>query len=376
MSGESSSERTQRTVAELLAQYGGKPSEGGQRRRRRRAEDSTETAPQTIINRVLSDSGRLLPVREEEHRRGAHSPHRRSDQPRPPARYQEPPSGYAEPPTGYPEPPTGYRQPAPVDPAAETRYLPPTPARGEPPAEPPTEQIPRVAARPPGEPTETRRGRREAGPVRDDWFDAQGRPDLEHTQAIPPAGPLDHTQAIPPVGSLDYTQAIPPAGSLDYTQAIPPAGSMEETRAHRVLEDTQGHAGPYADDDYDFPSYPGGMARFPDREDLAGDDVDDEDDLDDLDDLDAERSPGREWLVMVGQLAAGVIGGAALWLAFEWLWRTLPAAALGVAVVVTVGLVLIVRRIRRADDLQTTVLAVLVGLVVTVSPAALLLVGQ
>ena len=50
------------------------------------------------------------------------------------------------------------------------------------------------------------------------------------------------------------------------------------------------------------------------------------------------------------------------------------AAALVVALAVTVGLVLLVRKIRRADDLQTTVLAVLVGLIVTVSPAAMLLV--
>ncbi|GDY29480.1 hypothetical protein [Gandjariella thermophila] len=350
MSGESGSERTQRTVAELLAQYGGKPSAGGQRRRRRRAEgDNPDTAPQTIINRVLSDSGRLLPVNEEEHRRGAHSPHRRrSEQPRPPARYQDPPSGYTEPGTGYHRPAA---PPDEADPAAETRYLPPTPARGErgtgslagPTREPVTEQIPRVAA-PPG---------------------------LERTQSIPPAGALDHTQAIPPAGSMDHTQAIPPA-----------TGALEETQAHPVLEDTQGHPGPYLDDDYDRydePRYPGGppsgeIDRFADEEPIAA--AEDSADAETGAEPEAERSPGKEWLVMVGQLAAGVVGGAVLWLVFEWLWRTLPAAALGVAVAVTVGLVLIVRRIRRADDLQTTVLAVLVGLVVTVSPAALLLVGQ
>jgi hypothetical protein len=36
----------------------------------------------------------------------------------------------------------------------------------------------------------------------------------------------------------------------------------------------------------------------------------------------------------------------------------------------------IVRKIRRADDMQTTLLAVLVGLFVTVSPAALLLLSK
>ena len=79
---------------------------------------------------------------------------------------------------------------------------------------------------------------------------------------------------------------------------------------------------------------------------------------------------------MGGQLALGVIGGAAIWLGFNWLWGFMPAAALVVALAVIVGLVLIVRKIRRAEDLQTTFLAVLVGLVVTVSPAALLLLNK
>jgi hypothetical protein len=92
------------------------------------------------------------------------------------------------------------------------------------------------------------------------------------------------------------------------------------------------------------------------------------------DDEPAERSAGKEWLVMIGQLAVGVLGGAALWLGFSFLWRTAAPAALVVALGVTVGLVMMVRKIRRADDLQTTVLAVLVGLIVTVSPAAMLLV--
>jgi hypothetical protein len=109
-------------------------------------------------------------------------------------------------------------------------------------------------------------------------------------------------------------------------------------------------------------------------------DLDDLDDLDELegDDLDEDRetSPAREWLIMIGQLALGVVGGAAVWLGFNWLWGFLPAAALAAAVVVIVVLVLIVRKIRRAEDLQTTVLAVLVGLVVTVSPAALLLLNR
>ena len=59
MSRESGSEHpSQRTVAELLAEYGGSSKrDGNSNRRRRRAEDPSETAPQAIIERVLSDNG-------------------------------------------------------------------------------------------------------------------------------------------------------------------------------------------------------------------------------------------------------------------------------------------------------------------------------
>ncbi|QYN24697.1 hypothetical protein K1T34_21015 [Amycolatopsis sp. DSM 110486] len=89
-----------------------------------------------------------------------------------------------------------------------------------------------------------------------------------------------------------------------------------------------------------------------------------------------EGSPGKQWLTLAGQLALGVVGGAGVWLGFNWLWVNLAPAALVGALLVIVALVWIVRKIRRAEDLQTTLLAILVGLVVTVSPAALLLVGR
>lgn len=89
-----------------------------------------------------------------------------------------------------------------------------------------------------------------------------------------------------------------------------------------------------------------------------------------------ERTPSQEWLAMGYQLGAGVIGGAAMWLGFQWLWSFSPGLALGLALVAIVGLVLIVRAVRKADDVQTMVLTVLVGLLVTVSPAALLLVAR
>jgi hypothetical protein len=87
-------------------------------------------------------------------------------------------------------------------------------------------------------------------------------------------------------------------------------------------------------------------------------------------------SPLGEWAVMVSQVGIGVVGGATLWLICEWLWQRIPVLALAVALAVITGLVWVVRRVRHAEDLQTTVAAVLVGLFVTVSPAALLLLGR
>ncbi|MFD5093945.1 hypothetical protein ACFWMR_25320 [Amycolatopsis thailandensis] len=140
------------------------------------------------------------------------------------------------------------------------------------------------------------------------------------------------------------------------------------------------------------PAYPDGSPDF-DRDDYGyrADEYEDdyEDDraeggVDEVDDVEVDESeapaentsPGKQWLALAGQLALGVVGGAGVWLGFNWLWVNIPAAALVAALLVIVALVWIVRKIRKADDLQTLVLAVLVGLVVTVSPAALLLVAR
>jgi len=129
----------------------------------------------------------------------------------------------------------------------------------------------------------------------------------------------------------------------------------------------------------------------------AGSDPDDPDFADDLDDLesegdagdpdaDAEEAPrdrgpkggasGQVWAAVVAQWIAGAIGGAALWVGFRFLWRELPVVAIAAAVLVTAGLVLIVRTLLRNDDTRTTIFAVLVGLLLTVSPAVLVLIGR
>ena len=88
------------------------------------------------------------------------------------------------------------------------------------------------------------------------------------------------------------------------------------------------------------------------------------------------RPPGRRGPPVVAQWIAGAIGGAALWVGFRFLWRDLPVVALAAAVLVTVGLVLVVRALMHNDDRRTTLFAVLVGLLLTVSPAILVLLGR
>ncbi len=85
-------------------------------------------------------------------------------------------------------------------------------------------------------------------------------------------------------------------------------------------------------------------------------------------------APG--WAAVIGQWVGGAIAGAALWVGFRYLWFNLPVVAVAAAVVVTVALVLGVRALLRNNDLRTTAFAVLVGLLLTASPAILVLLGR
>lgn len=123
----------------------------------------------------------------------------------------------------------------------------------------------------------------------------------------------------------------------------------------------------YADDPYadiEDNQLPAGMAADDAADDAAGGEREA-----------AARGPFKEWLLLVLQVGAGLVAGGVVWFGFQWLWTAIPVAALVAALVVTGVLVLVARKILRTDDLQTILLAVLVGLVCTVSPAALLLVG-
>lgn len=335
---------SQRSVAELLARYGGSsPSGGG---RRRRAPDVDETSAQSVIDGRGSSAGPTASGIEptvwsvEQAAWSQRTGRRRAPEPaETPAHSTAEPfrpsrSGqYRSSLTSYPS--TGSH--AGRDPAAAargrtedeeaTRFGPPPLGNGDLFAArggdngSSTEQLPRI----------------EPGPVTS--------PSPAPVPPRPPARPRGPYRGEPPAG----LNASPTAGDS------PAVGGSEAQRLRGV---------PPIEDEY-----PGAQP-----EETGASAADDQDSWHTR--APEETSPIREWAVVAGQVGGGVIGGAVLWLVCEWLWQSIPVLALIVALAVITGLVWIVRRLRRADDLQTTVVAVLVGLFVTVSPAALLLVGR
>ena len=141
-----------------------------------------------------------------------------------------------------------------------------------------------------------------------------------------------------------------------------------------------------ADGEYDDAEYD--EAEYDEAEyDNAEYDRDSRDDLDDdADDYADEAEPaevgarsasgGPTWPAVIAQWIAGAVGGATLWVAFRYLWKSFPVVAVAAALAVTVGLVIIVRALLHNRDLRTTVFAVLVGVLLTASPAILVLIGR
>ncbi|MGV8874135.1 MAG: hypothetical protein ACOH2Q_16495 [Rhodococcus sp. (in: high G+C Gram-positive bacteria)] len=78
----------------------------------------------------------------------------------------------------------------------------------------------------------------------------------------------------------------------------------------------------------------------------------------------------RQWLVLIGQAVVAIVVGALLFKGFEQLWDVLPWVALVLSVLVIVGLVAVVRILRRTDDLISIVIAIAVGVFVTLGPLA------
>ncbi|OYD68735.1 hypothetical protein [Rhodococcus sp. OK302] len=85
------------------------------------------------------------------------------------------------------------------------------------------------------------------------------------------------------------------------------------------------------------------------------------------------RSSIREWAMLAGQVVVALIIGGAMFKGFEKLWDMLPWVALVLALIVIVGLVAVVRVLRKTDDITSFVIAVVVGMIVTLGPLAFLL---
>lgn len=87
----------------------------------------------------------------------------------------------------------------------------------------------------------------------------------------------------------------------------------------------------------------------------------------------ASRLLHGAWVAVQSVLA--VAFGAALFVAFDQLWRWNSVVALVLAALVTVSLAGAVRVVRKTEDIGSTLAAVAVGLLVTVGPLVLLLSG-
>ncbi|HEU0086474.1 MAG TPA: hypothetical protein VFQ77_02275 [Pseudonocardiaceae bacterium] len=341
MSRSSEPERAQHSVAELLARYGEPaPSTG---RRRRRAPDDTHTAPQSIIERVRTDSV-PLPVVDSPERPAGHGLHERGAAfdngwlDHPPATDLSGRSWEAL--DGGPPGPAAFDSPF---------ESPPQPDLGGHSYQDTWMGLPPLGA----EPAPFNDSVLSSGPITDQL----PRLDPPHNGERP-AG-LD--PIVRPVPEPSYPDWRPD----DLAEHQPDRMHSQPDRMHSQPDRMQSQPGP-AGSPLAMVAEPAAADPAPE---LAGD-------------LGAEEpaefapSPVREWVVMATQISVGVLGGAVLWLISEWLWQRIPVLALVVALAVITGLVWVVRRVRRAEDLQTTVIAVLVGLFVTVSPAALLLVGR
>lgn len=180
---------------------------------------------------------------------------------------------------------------------------------------------------------------------------------------VPPAPPAAPPKPTPPEGATEQLPRVPAPAEPD----------AEGTAVLAYPQPQQADEQAEPEDPYDFDSYDEPEAEFVEDEDYdpelpAGLDAEDYNEEDQ-----EPASAGKVWGTLILQGVAGLVGGGLVWVGFRWLWGTNALAALGAALVITGLLVFIAWRFLRTNDLQTILLAVLVGLFCTVSPAALLL---
>ena len=85
-----------------------------------------------------------------------------------------------------------------------------------------------------------------------------------------------------------------------------------------------------------------------------------------------ERSPAVAWALLIGESILGIAVGIGLFWGFKRLWEWNVPFALVLSVVVIFSIVTLTHVVRRSRDLATTLLAVGVGLLVTIGPLVLL----
>ncbi|WP_433758668.1 hypothetical protein [Nocardia sp. CA-135398] len=157
--------------------------------------------------------------------------------------------------------------------------------------------------------------------------------------------------------------------------------------AERNGRGRRGRSKPEPDDVYDgltdvYEPFPTGDV-LDDDEDFDGDDVDSDHSFASRlsprrarsriarkSEYDANR---RQWMILGGQSTGAAVAGMLLFKGFERMWEMLPWVALCLAMIVILGLVALVRILRRTDDILSTVIAVVVGIFVTLGPLAFLL---
>ncbi|MFE0747780.1 hypothetical protein [Gordonia sp. NPDC058843] len=203
--------------------------------------------------------------------------------------------------------------------------------------------------------------------LRDDHFGDDRATDTHTTDDNPtddnPTEAIEPVESLPHVGGVDLVKEGDPEGPAE------PGGPAELDALHDTtdIDETPDDGfGPTttADDRAGRDETPPAPSAAPVEADAAtGAPKATEDD---------EPSPVKAWLVIFGQAIAGLAVGVGLFWGFTELWRWNPYFALVLAVLVIFGIVTLSHVVRRTKDLPTTLLALGVGLLVTIGPLVLL----
>ncbi|MFW0788625.1 hypothetical protein [Gordonia sp. CPCC 205333] len=241
-----------------------------------------------------------------------------------------------------------------------------TPVVDLPEADTPDEPIPAVrpSAVTPSQPAIVPSVRRSAPPV-----DADAGPAITpHVVARTPVTeqPSAPTSEAPGLAT-DDTQEISVVRSVtpSVTRSVTPSNSFDEPA---ITPSRTTHA----DDDFEAapPAGPAHNIRTSLRKAITDDT--EAGPIPDEAPLNRKHSPVVQWLLLIAQCVVGLVIGAGMFWGFTELWRWSPIFAVVLSAVVIFGIVTIVHVVRRRHDLVSTLLALGVGLIVTIGPLVLL----